>query len=161
MNIDMARQKLFAELTEKAVATSRQIISMLDTEFEALTGNNPTFLETVVNDKKQYLISIGQIMAEQESLLSSMNLPHDKTGVEALYANLPANHPWRDSWKKLQKLAKMLADKNLRNGITATQHTDHTRKALDILTGHHSDQPTYQYGGKTESYRQSNSLAYA
>ena len=102
-----------------------------------------------------------QVMAEQEALLSSLNLPNDKQGVEALYSNLPESHPWRKSWFKLKQLAKTLAEHNLRNGIMLSQRTETTRQSLDILTGHQSSPAAYQYGGKTESYRESKSLAYA
>ena len=161
MNIDNAKQKLFSDLVEKAIINSRQLISMLDSEFDALTGSNPSLLETIVNEKKQYLIQMSNIMAEQNSLLSSLQLTHDKHGVSTLYANLPEDHGWQKNWSKLQNLAKIMAEKNLRNGILLSQHTDNTRKALDILTGHRSEQPTYQYGGKTDNSRRSNSLAYA
>ena len=161
MNIDSAKQKLFSGLVEKAIVSSRQLISMLDSEFDALTGNSPSLLKTIVNEKKQYLIQLSNIMAEQHSLLASMQLAHDKQGVARLYANLPAEHPWKKSWSRLQTLAKTLSEKNLRNGILLSQHTDNTRKALDILTGHRGEQPIYQYGGKTDAGRRSNSLAYA
>ena len=158
---DTAKQKLFADLVSKAIITARQLISMLDTEFDALSGNSPALLESIIQEKKKYLIEMSNIMAEQQTLLSSMNLRHDKDGVAKLYANLPENHPCWKNWKRLQVLAKKLADSNLRNGILLSQHTNNTRKALYILTGHRSDQPVYQYGGKTESARQSKSLAYA
>jgi len=161
MTIDSAKQKLFSDLVDKAVIASRQLISMLDSEFDALTGNSPGALESIVASKKQYLIAISNIMAEQNSLLLSLQLTHDTAGVEKLYRGLPPNHPSRKSWAKLQNLAKTMAEKNLRNGIMLSQHTENTRKALDILTGHRSNEPVYQYGGKTESSRQSNSLAYA
>lgn len=161
MNIDTAKQKLFSDLVDKAIITSRQINSMLESEFDALTGNSPSLLETIVNEKKQYLIEMSHIMAEQHSLLSSLQLSHDAQGVSMLYANLPGDHAWRKNWSKLQSFAKLIAGNNLRNGILVSQHTENTRKALDILTGHQSEQPVYQYGGKTESSRRSNSLAYA
>ena len=161
MSIDAAKQKLFSELVERAIATSRQIISLLDTEFDALTGQNPQVLESVITEKKQYLINMTQVMAEQEALLSSLNLPNDKQGVERLYANLPDSHPWRKSWFKLKQLAKTLAENNLRNGVMLSQRTETTRKSLDILTGHQSSPAVYKYGGRTESTRQSKSLAYA
>ena len=161
MSIDAAKQKLFSGLVERAIASSRQIISLLDTEFDALTGQNPQVLESVITEKKQYLINMTQVMAEQEVLLSSLNLPNDKQGVEILYASLPDAHPWRKNWLKLKKLAKVLAEKNLRNGVMLSQRTETTRKSLDILTGHPSSPSVYKYGGKTDSTRQSKSLAYA
>ena len=161
MTTDTAKQKLFSDLVSKAIITARQLISMLDSEFDALSGNSPALLESIITEKKKYLIEMSNIMAEQQTLLSAMNLTHDKKGVAILYANLPQNHDSWKNWKRLQILAKKLADNNLRNGILLSQHTDNTRKALDILTGHRSEQPVYQYGGKTESARQSNSLAYA
>jgi len=161
MSIDTAKQKLFANLMEKAIATSRQLISMLDSEFEALTGNSPVLLDNIINEKKQHLIGISQIMAEQQSLLASMQLTHDEKGVSSLLSTIPANHPWKKNWAKLQKLARIMAEKNLRNGILLSQHTKSTRKALDILTGHRSEPEVYQYGGKSKSRHQSNSIAYA
>jgi flagellar biosynthesis/type III secretory pathway chaperone len=161
MNTDSAKQKLFSDLVDKAIIASRQLISMLDTEYDALTGNNPGLLEDIVNGKKQHLIAISNIMAEQQSLLASLQLSHDTKGVARLYSSLPNDHASKKNWLKLRSLAKTLADSNLRNGILLSQHTANTRKALDILTGHHSEQPLYQYGGKTLSNRQSNSLAYA
>jgi len=148
MSIDAAKQKLFAGLVERAIATSRQIISLLDTEFDALTSQKPQVLESVIAEKKQYLINMTQVMAEQE-------------GVEILYSNLPDAHPCRKNWLKLKQLAKILAEKNLRNGVMLSQRTETTRKSLDILTGHQSSPAVYKYGGKTESSRQSKSLAYA
>ena len=100
-------------------------------------------------------------MAEQEALLSSLSLTNDKHGVEALYTNLPESHPWRQSWRKLKQLAKTMAEHNLRNGIMLSQRTETTRKSLDILTGQQSTPTAYKYGGKTETYRESKSLAYA
>jgi flagella synthesis protein FlgN len=161
MSIDTAKQKLFSGLVDRAIATSRQIISLLETEFDALTGQHPEILDAIIKEKKQYLISMSQIMAEQEALLSSLQLPNDKQGVEALYANLPDTHPWWENWLKLKQLAKTLAESNLRNGIMLSQRTDATRQSLDILTGHQSSPAVYKYGGRTESCRQSNSLAYA
>jgi flagellar biosynthesis/type III secretory pathway chaperone len=161
MSIDTAKQKLFSGLVERAIVSSRQIISLLETEFDALTGSKPEILDSIINEKKQHLIKISQIMAEQEALLSSLHLSNDKNGVEILYANLPDSHPWRQSWSKLKQLAKTLAESNLRNGILLSQRTETTRKSLDILTGHQSSPAVYKYGGKTESVRQSKSLAYA
>lgn len=161
MNIDTAKQKLFSDLVDKAIIASRQLISMLETEFDALTGNSPGQLEAIVNEKKQYLIQISNIMEEQNSLLASLQLNRDANGVATLYANLPEDHVCKQNWSKLQKLAKTMAEYNIRNGILVSQHTDNTRRALDILTGHQSEQPVYQYGGKAVSARQSKSLAYA
>ncbi len=161
MSIDAAKQKFFAELVEKSIITSRQIISLLDTEFDALTGQSPKVLETVTTEKKQYLIAMTQLMAEQEALLSSLNLPNNKQGVELLYADLDNAHPWKESWLKLKQLAKVLAENNLRNGILLSQRTETTRQSLDILTGHQSTPAAYKYGGKTDAYRESKSLAYA
>ena len=161
MSIDTAKQKLFSGLVERAIATSRQVISLLETEFDALTHQSPEILESIIMEKKQHLIAMSQIMAEQETLLSSLQLPNNKDGVEALYANLPESHPWRENWMKLKQLAKILAESNLRNGIMLSQRTDATRRSLDILTGHQSSPDVYKYGGRTESSRQSKSLAYA
>ena len=161
MSTDIAKQKLFAELVERATAASRQIISLLETEFDTLCSNKPDSLVAVTAQKKQYLLQLSQTMAEQEALLASMNLPNNAEGVKQLYRGLPAGHPWVASWMKLRKLAKTLAENNLRNGILLTQQTNHTRNALDILTGHKSSPATYQYGGRTESTRQCKSLAYA
>ncbi len=161
MNIDVAKQKLFSDLVNKAIGHSRQVISMLESEFDALTGNNAEILQNIVNEKKGYLVAIGNVMAEQQSLLVSLGLTHDKKGVETLYASLPDKHPAKNNWAKLQKLAKDMAEKNLRNGVLLSHHTENTRKALDIITGRQSDAPAYQYGGRTSAYRQNRSLAYA
>lgn len=161
MNIDTAKQKLFSDLVDKAIIASRQLISMLETEFDALTGKSPGQIQAIVNEKKQYLIQISNIMEEQNSLLASLQLNRDAKGVARLYENLPESHEWKKNWSRLQNLAKTMSEYNMRNGILVSQHTDHTRKALDILTGNRSEQPVYKYGGKTESTRQSKSLAYA
>jgi len=161
MNTDIARQKLFSTLVDQAIITSRQLISMLESEFEALSANSPDLLDTIVEEKKQYLLKLSQIMAEQNSLLSSVELTCDAKGVETLYANLPETHSAKKNWNTLQTLAKVMAENNLRNGIMLSQHTENTRNALNILTGGNNDKPTYQYGGKTQAYRQNNSLAYA
>jgi flagella synthesis protein FlgN len=161
MQFDIAKMKLFSDLVNKAIGHSRQVISMLESEFDALSGNNADVLKQISNEKKQYLVAISQVMAEQQSLLQSLGLTHDKTGVETLYGSLPENHPARNNWKKLQKLAREMAEKNLRNGVMLSHHTENTRKALDILTGSRSDAPAYQYGGRTSAYRQNRSLAYA
>ena len=53
MNTDIARQKLFSTLVDQAIITSRQLISMLESEFEALSANSPDLLDTIVEEKKQ------------------------------------------------------------------------------------------------------------
>lgn len=162
MSIDTAKQKLFASLVEKAIIASRQIISLLDTEFDALSGNKPEVLQNLTEEKKQHLITLSQVMAEQESLLASMQLSNDANGVKILYANLPDNHEWKASWLKLKKLAKTMADSNLRNGIMLQQRTESTRAALNILTGRNNEQSTtYQYGGRTSNSSESKILACA
>ena len=161
MQIEVAKQKLFYDLINKAIASSRQVISLLDSEFDALSKNQMEVLNKIIAEKKTHLVAIGQVMTEQQALLSSLGLPNDKTGVAQLFGNLPDNHPAQKSWHKLQKLAKDLADKNLRNGVMLSHATENTRKALDIITGQRSDAPAYQYGGRTSAYRQNNSLAYA
>jgi len=161
MQIEIGKQKLFSDLVNKAIINSRQVVSLLDSEFDALAKNQIDILNKIIAEKKQYLIKIGQVMSEQEALLSSLGLPHDKTGVAQLYASLPETHSVHKNWAKLQSLAKDMADKNLRNGVMLSHATENTRKALDLLTGQRSDAPAYQYGGRTKAYRQNRSLAYA
>lgn len=161
MQIDAARQKLFADLVEQAIVVSRQLISLLEAEYQALTGTHPAQLQQIVEEKKPALVQISNVMAEQASLLSALELSHDANGVDRLYANLPDDHPWRKSWQRLQVLARNLAEHNLRNGILLNQQAQNTRRSLDILTGNQTEQPVYQYGGRQEATRRSNSLAYA
>lgn len=161
MNTDMSRQKLFAGLVEQALSASRQLLALLQTEFEVLSGNSADVLEKIVQEKKTHLIKISQVMAEQEALLASMGLGNDRAGVEQLYAGLPADHGWVQQWQKLRQLARLLSENNLRNGVMLSQRMDTTRKSLDILTHQPSSADSYQYAGKAESYRQSKSLAYA
>ena len=161
MHIDKAKQKLFADIVNKAIVASRQLASALDNEFEGLAGNDAKLFEAIINEKKTHLIQLNNVLAEQNSLLGSMNLTADNAGVQQLYADLEAGHPARKAWGTLQTLAKNLAEQNLRNGVLLSQCTDRTRLALDILTGQRSEKPVYQYGGKSEGYRQSRSLAYA
>ena len=162
MSIDTAKQKLFATLVDKAIIASRQINSLLETEFDALSGNKPEVLQSLIEEKKQHLISLSQVMAEQESLLYSMQLSNDAEGVKILYANIPSDHEWIKNWSKLKKLAQTMADNNLRNGIMLQQRTDSTRAALSILTGRNQEQAsTYQYGGRTNNTHESKILAYA
>ena len=162
MSIDTAKQKLFASLVDKAIIASRQVNSLLETEFDALSGNKPEVLKSLIEEKKQHLIALSQVMAEQESLLFSMQLTNDAKGVTTLYANLSSDHEWVKNWAKLKKLAQSMADNNLRNGIMLQQRTETTRAALNILTGRQNDQATtYQYGGRTKSSHESKILAYA
>ncbi|MGD2119593.1 MAG: flagellar protein FlgN [Chromatiales bacterium] len=161
MQTDNAKQKLFSDIVNKAIALSRQLSSALDNEFEALASNSPERLEKTVAEKKQFLVQLGNVLAEQNSLLCSMDLTLDDAGVQRLYASLVPEHPARKAWKTLQTLAKNLAEQNLRNGVMLSQCTNRTRNALDILTGQRYEKPVYQYGGKTEGYRQSRSLAIA
>ena len=50
MGIDLAKQKLFSDLVGKAVIAARQLNSMLESEFDALTGNSPALLESIVKE---------------------------------------------------------------------------------------------------------------
>ena len=161
MHTDSAKQKLFSDIVDKAIVLSRQLISVLDNEFEALSGNSPERLEKTIAEKKNHLIQLNNVLAEQNSLLSSMQLTLNDAGVQQLYSGLESGHPARKAWKTLQTLAKNLAEQNLRNGVMLSQCTERTRTALDIITGQRTEKPVYQYGGKTVNQRQSRSLAFA
>jgi flagellar biosynthesis/type III secretory pathway chaperone len=134
--------------------------STLEAERAALTGRDPTALETVVKEKIALLQQLQHSVQARDRLLKTAGFVTGNPGGDAFVAAV--NEPQlTDDWSTLLERATRVARLNDRNGQLANQGQRATQTAIGILTGHDQTEPTYAPARRNRRARASYTRAIA
>ncbi|MDF7679651.1 flagellar export chaperone FlgN [Enterobacteriaceae bacterium ESL0689] len=117
--------KKLAQLLDKLLETLLTLDNVLDEEYHLLcSGRLPgVALQRVTENKNQQLATVAWL--EQQRPAAEQAIGH-----QAPYAGQTM---LADRWQQVQKLTRVLREKNQHNGMLLNQQIDHNDKALAIL----------------------------
>ena len=140
---------------------ARKLLDTLAVEHAALIRGDADSISAASSLKLQQMKEFQCLLSERDRFLVRLGFPTGKEGIEALLESSTADHPTRENWAELQKIALRLRDGNELNGGIVALEQRHVQQALDILTGRAGEDQTYGPAGSRSNGHQSNSLAKA
>ena len=140
---------------------ARKLLDTLAAEHAALIRGDADSINAASTLKLQQMKAFQSLLSERDQFLVRLGFPPGKEGTEALLESGPEDHPTRENWEELQKMALRLRDGNDLNGGIVALEQHHVQQALDILTGRAVGDQPYGPAGSRSNGHQSNSLAKA
>lgn len=135
------------------------LLQTLEQERHSLMQDDAAGIEGLTILKRQQLVCLAQRLGDRDRLLSGLGLPAGTQGTEQLVRTAVPDSPLAQLWQQLQNDARLLQDSNERNGSILVMAQQHTRQALDILTGQTVQNRTYGPSGQPRTGRPSQAIA--
>jgi flagellar biosynthesis/type III secretory pathway chaperone len=122
---------------QREIQAGGQLLEILRREHQALTGNDPAFLNQVVAQKGELVAVMEACGRERNGLLRGAGFGIDRAAIEQL---LNRDDPQRQNgiqrdWARLLEIGAECQRQNLVNGIIIQAGQQQTRQALAILRG--------------------------
>jgi flagella synthesis protein FlgN len=122
-------------LINEDIGTAKQLLELIDAEFQALSERDLSRLERILADKQPLLAMLAQHGNQRSQLLNSLQLSADRAGLQALAARSAEGDALLSRSDELSELLQRCQSANQRNGrlIRANQAT--LGSVLGILRG--------------------------
>ncbi|MGE7992460.1 flagella synthesis protein FlgN [Pseudomonas sp. NPDC089554] len=136
------------QLIEDDIAPTEELLELLQNEAVALHGRDMPLLENILARKQSLIVLLEQQGLRRNHLLTSLGLPADRAGVQAVAAQSPNGDVMLQQLDVLTQLMDACQKANQINGriIQVQQHT--TANQIRILMG--GDSPSlYDSRGAT------------
>ncbi|UVE16401.1 flagellar protein FlgN [Pseudomonas sp. LS44] len=131
------------------IGAAKQLLELIDAEYQALSERDLPRLENLLSDKKPLLTQLAHHGNERSQLLASLELPPDQAGLEAVASQSAQGVELLTRSAELAALLEDCQTANLRNGrIIRASHTSVT-SVLSILRGGNETPGLYDSHGST------------
>lgn len=129
--------------------TLANISDLLEQERAAITANDLTSLESVIEEKKTVLTQFAQQKAAWSQLISSHAL-----SVEEFFTVLPpqAANMLRPHWEALESQMSRMQDLNERNSQIVATRNRQVSQLISVMKGHRPSSQLYTDGGSRNNY---------
>lgn len=126
-----------------------KISDLLEQERSAITANDLTALESVIEEKKTALTQFAQQKATWSQLISS-----HASSVEEFFAVLPpqAANMLRPHWEALESKMSRMQDLNERNSQIVATRNRQVSQLVSVMKGHRPSSQLYTDGGSRNNY---------
>lgn len=126
-----------------------KISDLLEQERSAITANDLTALESVIEEKKTALTQFAQQKATWSQLISS-----HASSVEEFFAVLPpqAANMLRPHWEALESQMSRMQDLNERNSQIVATRNRQVSQLISVMKGHRPSSQLYTDGGSRNNY---------
>lgn len=133
----------FRATLEASLAELGRLRDILETEQQALLGQDATALEQAVQEKTRCLETLEHSVKAREQMLAQLGLPGGLGGAEQFLSAHFSPDELLAEWQQLVALSREVAELNIHNGKLAMASERSTREALSILTGRPLAPETY------------------
>lgn len=123
------------ELFNDDIGTAKQLLELIDNEFQALSDRDLTRLQTILADKQPLLALLDQHGKIRSQLLLDMQLTADRSGLQTLAERSSQGAELLASGDALNALLESCQAANLRNGRLIRSGQASTNSMLGILRG--------------------------
>lgn len=117
------------------IDTAQQLLSLLDQEFEVLSGRDLEALQLLLAQKQPALRILEQHASERSQLLLKNNATSDLKGFQEFAARSPLASKLLDSSTQLNTLLEQCQAANLRNGRLIRSNQTSVNSMLNIIRG--------------------------
>ena len=128
------KQQELLTLLQREVNQVRNLMHLLEQEYDALADQRTENLEDVVRRKQDAIAELEGIGKQREHLLVAMNTTTDEQ-LKLAASKPAANRPLSELWNELVLLAEKCQEMNRINGSIVDLVSRQSRHALDILQG--------------------------
>lgn len=137
------------ELLRAEYDCAGRLLSVLQTEADALLARNLDALEQLIGEKHQLMRHFEELDAEKQHLLQSNGYRTDQSGIEACIAWCDPTGQLLRGWKSLMERVAHCQQQNRINGVTLESSRRHAQHALSILRGQPPASDLYNPTGLT------------
>ena len=148
-------------LLDKTTALTLELLDVLNEEREALSQQDITILETVIEKKLGVAQALQALDRQRDNALAKLGAAPGAAGTEAILA-ANADQQLHDSWQALCEASLRCKEENLLVGTMIRKNKLVTDQALQVLRkGSIETNQTYSANGITSSQSQSSPLGKA
>ncbi len=148
MHLTAEHQKQINHMFSAESQCADEMRSILEQEYETLLHKNSDDILSIIKNKQKVNSKMRKLMLHRERFLKALALPSGNPGIHELMKRLKCDET-HNLWKKLIKQTHQLKEMNEVNGGIVNISLKNNRQALDILTGHSSENETYGPGGQS------------
>ncbi|MCY1525307.1 FlgN protein [compost metagenome] len=123
------------ELFNDDIGITKQLLELVDLEFQALSDRDLPRLESILTDKQPLLALLDQHGKARSQLLLSLQLTADRAGLQALAERSSQGAELLARGDELNALLERCQAANLRNGRLIRSSQASTSSMLGILRG--------------------------
>lgn len=147
-------------LLRKDEANLERLLTVLESEHEALAGNDMAALESATSEKDSLLNAIRERAKRKIRLLVELGYHPDSGQAASAFLRENANDPeLLERWERAQAQLDRCQQKNAVNGRILGHLQRRVTRISDIIRGADSNQSLYSSGGETRSLNHSHVLA--
>lgn len=147
-------------LLRKDEASLEQLLTVLESEHEALAGNDMTALENATSEKDEILQAIRERAKRKIRLLVDLGYRPDSGQVPSQFLKqISGDDDLIQRWESAQAQLERCQQKNAVNGRIVGHLQRRVTRISDIIRGSDRNQSLYSSGGETQSVNHSHVLA--
>jgi len=154
--------KNLISLLDKTTSITLELLDVLKEEREALSQQDITILETVIEKKLGVAQALQSLDQQRDNALAKLGAPPGATGTETVLAAHETNQQLHNSWQALCGVSHRCKEENLLVGTMIRKNKLVTDQALQVLRrGCIETEQTYSANGVTAKQFQSSPLGKA
>ena len=147
-------------LLRKDEANLERLLTVLESEHEALAGNDMTALESAASEKDEILQAIRERAKRKIRLLVELGYRPDSGQPPSLFlTQISGDGELIQRWERAQGQLEHCQQKNAVNGRILGHLQRRVTRISDIIRGADRNQSLYSSGGETRSVNHSHVLA--
>jgi len=148
MHLTAEHQKQISHMLSAELQSTDEMRSILEQEYDILLHKNPNDILSIIEIKHQAKNKMQKHLLHRNRFFKALALPTDNAATHDLMKRLTSSDT-RKLWEQLMDQTLRLKEMNEINGGIVNLSLRHNRLALDILTGHSSEDETYGPGGQS------------
>ena len=143
----MTTEQQLASLLNHEIACLKQLLAILDREFESLTTSDINAIEAATTDKNVALESQAQSTLSRQNFVTASSFANSDEGLQQLIASCDNHSELKATYAQLTSLAQQCRNTNRTNGRLILKKQGQTRNALNIIRQADSNPSTYSDQG--------------
>ena len=152
MNNPTLIAKSIVDLFQQQFKATRQLLKTLKQEYQCLSANDVTALESIVANKQKCATELEKLEHALFELLRSANYLSNNQGLKAFLQDTQAKPEFstlHQAWNVLLKTTMECNEQNVINARIINTASISIKQALNLLSGRDVDNALYEKNGKT------------
>jgi flagella synthesis protein FlgN len=161
MDANPKTQIRFLQILNQETAQAKQLLDLLQQEFQLLKANPGKALKSLLAQKRSQLKVVEQSVIAHHQFLQQQKLSPDRRGTEAYLEQCGGEPSLTEAWQAYLDMAQACKRQNEINGGAIAVNQRQVNQALTLLLGLGDSNKTYGPSGESRPTRSSKTLGKA
>ncbi len=161
MDLRPETQQRLLQILERESEQIRDLLEMLEQEFQLIKTNPGKALEELLTQKRQQLKQVEQSTLAHHRFLQQQGLSSDREGTKSYLEKCLENQSLQTAWNSYLELLQACQKQNEINGGAVALNQRQVNQALNLLLGIGEGNQTYGRSGESRPARPSSTLGKA